>query len=549
MTAAPALDGARAALRGKVRAARAKAGRRVFPCPALRDEPVDFARDVLGFEPWDLQAEWMAAMALEGAAASIASGHKVGKSSGAAAIALWFWATRRRARVVLMAPKIEHVEIVLWPEVRRLYLGAGRCADCRAKITDDSPIAPPCEFCSPLGDPRWIGADPTKGLKAPDGREIFAYTAREADAIGGISGPELAFIFDEASGIPDRVWEAMKGNEAGGARKLLLGNPLRTSGEFFDSHHGGKKFWTYVKRISSEETPNARSGEKLVPGLAERSWIEKRAEEWGRDSVIYGVRVLGKFPKAEEGQIVGLDVLEAAEQRYESTKAVGRLQVGVDVAFNGDEAAIAPRRGEKILELTALQGIDEETLAVHVMGAVRAHRRSRDQRPLVVYDSNGPGARLGKALKRYADEIDCIGINGTAKPRRPREFLQLRDEVACNFADWLKAGGAIPSDGKLEGEIIATKAFDSGGRRRVISNDELKKILKRSPDRRNACELAVWEPTGASEPDDGEEDAPPPPAAKVARAARARDDDDDTFAGDALDPYASRGIDPYGGAS
>ncbi len=549
MTAAHALDGARAALRGKVRLARAQAGRRIFPCAALRDEPVQFSRDVLRFEPWDLQAEWMNAMAPEGAAASIASGHKVGKSSGAAGVALWFWGTRRRARVVLMAPKVEHIEIVLWPEVRRLYLGAGRCDACRAKIIDDAPAGPPCEFCSPLGDPRWIGTDPTKGLRSPDGREIFAYTAREADAIGGISGPEMLFIFDEASGIPDRVWEAMKGNEAGGARKLLLGNPLRTSGEFFDSHHGGKRFWSYVKRISSEETPNARSGEKRVPGLAERSWIEKRAEEWGRSSVIFGVRVDGKFPKAEEGQIVGLDVLQAAEERYETTKGVGRLQVGVDVAFSGDDASIAPRRGQKILELTSLQGIDEDTLAVHVIGAVRAHRRSRDQKPLVVYDSNGPGARLGKALRRYESEIDIIGINGTAKPRRPREFLQLRDEVACNFADWLRAGGAIPSDGKLEGEIIATKAFDSGGRRRVVSNDELKKILKRSPDRRNACELAVWEPSGAAERDDGEDEATAPPVAKLAKPVRAHDDDDDTFSGDALDPYAGIGIDPYRGGA
>src|SRR5262245_40475078 len=316
-----------------------------------------------------------------------------------------------------MAPKIEHIEIVLWPEIRRLYLAAGRCAECRAKITECAPAVEPCAFCSPLGAPSWIGVDPTKGLHAPDGREVFAYTSRKPDAIGGISGPEMLFVFDEASGIDDAVFEAMKGNEAGGVRKLLLGNPLRTTGEFFDSHHRGKRFYTYTARISSEDTPNAISGEKLVPGLATLEWCEKRAEEWGRDSVVYAVRVKGEFPRYEEGQLVPVDVLEEAEKRWETTPAVGRLQLGVDVAFTADDASIASRRGQKILEIVSLQGLDEDALAAHVVGAARAHRRAHEPKPLVLYDANGPGVRLGKALRQYADEIEIVGINGTMRPR------------------------------------------------------------------------------------------------------------------------------------
>src|SRR4029078_10131653 len=105
----------------------------------------------------------------DNAAVSGTPGHTTGASSGAAAVCLWFWGTRKRARVVLMAPKIEHIEIVLWPEIRRLYLAAGRRQASRAK---GEPGAPPCESCSPLGDPSWCSkVDPTKGLRAPDGRE------------------------------------------------------------------------------------------------------------------------------------------------------------------------------------------------------------------------------------------------------------------------------------------------------------------------------------------------------------------------------------------
>src|SRR6185369_6915383 len=123
---------------------------------------IGFSHDVLHFAPWNLQAAWMRALVPENAAVSVASGHKTGKTGGAAAACLWFWGTRRRARVVLMAPKIEHIEVVLWPEIRRLYLAAGRCPDCRGKMTEDAPTVDPCAFCSPLGDPSSIGVDPTK---------------------------------------------------------------------------------------------------------------------------------------------------------------------------------------------------------------------------------------------------------------------------------------------------------------------------------------------------------------------------------------------------
>jgi hypothetical protein len=537
------LDGARAALRTRVRQELAKKSRRAFPCPSFETDPIAFCRDVLRFDPWDLQAEWIRALVPESAAVSVASGHKTGKSSGAAGACLWYWGTRRRARVVLMAPKIEHIEIVLWPEIRRMYLAAGRCAACLVKLADkEAKHPPPCDRCSPLGDPSWIGVDPTKGLRAPDGREIFAYTSRKADAIGGISGPEMLFVFDEASGIDDQVWEAMKGNEAGGARKLLLGNPLRTRGEFFESHHRAKRFYSYVARISSEDTPNARSGEKLIPGLAERPWCEKRAEEWGKDSVLYAVRVKGEFPSVEEGQLVSFGQLEAAERRWEGSPAVGRLQLGVDVAFTSDDAAIAARRGAKIFEVVRLNGLDEEDLAERVVGIARAHARERDSaKPIVLYDSNGPGARLGKALRAYSDEIEIKPINGTWRPTRPREYHQLRDEIADNFAKWLKADGAIPSDGKLEGEIDAMRVFDAGaGRRRTLSNEETKKLLKRSPDSRNACELAVWEPWSVQSTE-----AQPPPV---------REETGDPFVAGSIDPYVGIspygvGISPYGGGS
>ncbi|WP_437958583.1 hypothetical protein WME76_02235 [Sorangium sp. So ce119] len=526
---------------------RAARVRRTWPCAEYQRAPVRFCEEQLGFEPWDRQAEVLEALVPPGAWVSVVSGHKIGKSSLAAGAAHWFSSSFEEARVVLLAPKAEHIRVVIWREVTKFYKRSGRCSSCRAIEARENRTPDPCPFCSPLGDPEWLSVEPHRGLRYPDGREIFGYTARDVDAIGGLSGPNMLFIYDEASGIPDGVFNAMKGNAAGGVRVLMIGNPLRTTGEFYESRHNPAKKKLYTTfQISSEDTPNARTGRAVIPGLATRKWCEERAEEWGRDSVLYAVRVRGEDPKYEEGQLVPVDVIEDAEKRWETARAEGRLQIGVDVAFTGDDAAIAPRRGQKILEVTSISDAgDEETLAEHVMSAVRAHRRDHERKPLVVYDSNGPGARLGKALRAYADEIEIVGVNGTATPRSPKEFFQLRDEVACNFAAWLKAGGAIPSDGKLQGEIGHTKAIDAGGgRRRVWSNDAIKRVLGRSPDRRNACELAVWEvASGASAEDEQLVAQPTLPQVRTygGRGAEGR-----PAPATGLNPYAG-GIDPYGG--
>ena len=47
----------------------------------------------------------------------------------------------------------------------------------------------------------------------------------------------MLFIVDEASGVADPIMEAITGTLAGANNKLLLmGNPTKTSGTFYESH-------------------------------------------------------------------------------------------------------------------------------------------------------------------------------------------------------------------------------------------------------------------------------------------------------------------------
>jgi hypothetical protein len=336
-------------------------------------------------------------------------------------------------------------------------------------------------------------------LRSPDGRrEILAYTAQNIDALGGLSAPKMFFIFDEAGGIRLEFFEAMKGNAAGGVTWVMAGNPLHTTGEQFDAHHSKKHLYTHVQEISSAQTPNVIEGRKVIPGLATREWLERCAEDWGVDSSAYLIRCLGQFPRYEPGQLLRLEDVAASMTRWYSRVGRGRLQLGVDVAFTGDEAVIAPRRGERISELRAIRNTSPDALAAEVVNLAEELQEPHEQIPIVVYDAQGKtGAEFGRALAQYAGRVEIQPCYGNAKPRDIRKYYMRRDELAHAFATWIKVqNGCVPPDAKLEGEIlrtIAKRVSPTDSRVKVPSNDEIRKILGRSPDRRNACELVcAW---------------------------------------------------------
>jgi hypothetical protein len=305
-----------------------------------------------------------------------------------------------------------------------------------------------------------IGMLARTGLKSADFREIVGFTAREAEAVAGISGRNLLYLIDEASGVPDIIFEAIEGNRAGGARIVLTSNPTRTTGEFFDAFHGKAKHYKTL-RLSSEETPNVRTGEIVVPGLATKEWIDEKREEWGEDSPIYRVRVKGEFCLNEDGKIFSIHAIREAEIRWEETSDAGRLFLGVDPAGatgTGDETVIAVRRGLKLLELVPKRGLDDDGHLALIQAVITKHRLRRET-PVVVIDREGPiGSSLyGRALALVATKpglFEVVGVRSSDKAlRMPQIYDRQRDALAANLEAWFRDGGAILEDTRLTAEL------------------------------------------------------------------------------------------------
>jgi len=483
------------------------------------DDPVGYCRDVLGFEPWSQQRKVLEALVAHDWV-TVRSGHGVGKSAIDGAAALWFWSTRGPgARVILTATKFQQITEVVWAEIRRMYIAA------KQPLGGDLPVLP------------------TTGLRSEDGRQIFGITASEAESFAGIRAPEMLVIADEASGIDERIFEAMMGNLAGGGKLLLTGNPTKSTGFFFESHKSER-----FRRIHIPSTlsPNV-TGEMRVKGLVTPEWIQDRREAWGGETgVLYRIRVMGEFVEQSEGRLFPPALILEAEVRWtkEDCLPTGPLCIGVDPAGDGgdgDESGFAARRGKRIVHLHTRAGLSDQAHVVDVLGIIAEHRGTKEQ-PLIVLDRDGVvGARVYGAmlthLAQHPEAFKLIGFRGSEPAkRRPQEIHLHRDELWFNLVEIFREGLAVPPHVKLQGDLAAMR-FDRlvHGKATVLRKQTIRRELGRSPDLGDALALACYRPADFSALIESQLRAGPggQPGALEQRAER-------TF-----DPYSSG--DPYDG--
>lgn len=536
-----------------------------WPNGIYQKDPVGFCRNILGQEPWEKQCEILEATR-DYDRVSTTSGHKCSKSHTAGMAAIWYYCSFEDARVVMSSTTSRQVDEILWREVRKLRARAGVCVDCKRAAVALTPaqrarLPVPCPHSALIGGK--MGEVARSGLRADDFRQIVGFTAREPEAVAGVSGANILYIIDEASGVDDAIFEAIEGNRAGGAKILLFSNPTRTEGEFYESHHskalqfekdgtpildasGKQKGFYKTIRVSSEETPNVRLGRRVIPGLATSEWIEEKRREWGPKSALYMVRVEGKFALAETGKIIALHLIGLAEQAHATASEDGRLFVGLDPAGpgeGGDETAFVVRRGMKMVALYTFSELDEDAIARELSLILRQHRRSREMPPVVVVDREGDvGAKVwaklcavSSAIKDDTKHFEIVGVRSSERSRS-EGYPRVRDELWANLATWLRDGGGILEDTRLAKELHAPSwEAVPGNKVKATDKSELRSKLGRSPDRADALALSLWEGGDVRallDDDGGADDGPDEPA-------------------DVLDldsPYNDVGtFDPYGG--
>lgn len=460
-----------------------------------------FFREVLGVEPAEAQVEVLEATTVKrangGCRVSVPSGRATGKSVLDAGAALHFAATEGpNALVILTAPTFRQVQRIIWRELRRLVAQAkGPIGLNLAKLA-------------------------STGMEFADGSLIVGVVGDSPESFQGLRAPRMRVIGDEASGIEDETIVALEGNLAGGGDLILTGNPTKDEGFFFESFSNPELGFDVV-RIPSTRSPNVTEGRIVVPGMATREWIDARKAQWGEDSAMYRIHVLGQAANLTTSRLYSVDLVKDAVKRWAVVIPSGRIVIGLDPAGEtglGDESAFAVRRGPKVLWIRRRRGLSEDGHIAEVNGMIRDIRQHPSnavdagvkRRALVVVDRDGDvGAKVYAALVAEAQLpgalFEVIGVRGSERARsRAKDIDKVRDELAVSLVAKLRELG-IPNDTKTLEEMGKIRIVEvENGRAKVVSKKVLRKELGRSPDGFDALALCAYHEDDA-EGEGGEE--------------------------------------------
>jgi phage terminase large subunit len=463
-------------------------------CPEVTDrqrlagyaDPCEFAHAVLALELTPDQAKILRAIAAHPQVA-VCSGQKIGKTTLFAIAALWLYC--RGYRVFLTAPTEKQLELALWREVRRL----------RARAT--------------ISIPGELHQSSRGGLQDHDtGAQIVGLLGLNVEALQGMSGANMAFLVDEASGVDDRFVEGMKGNLMAGAggKLLMAGNPTRIKGEFFDAFY--RKRETYVTfEISSLDVPQKPEGGPTIPGLADARQCERMRLEYGEDSPFYLVRVKGKFVVEQEGRCLTLDLIEKCHRLWEENEPPekGTLIFGIDPSEgldDGDRCGIAVKRGARVLELQAVRRLVPENVCGYLDTLIERHAKPGDKLAIVV-DASGVGYRVYQYARAHFDGRAYVkAFYGSAESNRDRKvYFRNRAAAYGNMRELAKTDRLeLPADAELDVELNAAKfELYVDGRLKATDKRVLREELGRSPDKADAVMMACWW-FDAGEPDGGD---------------------------------------------
>jgi hypothetical protein len=332
------------------------------------------------------------------------------------------------------------------------------------------------------------------------GLETFAVfrTARpeNPEALQGFHSENMMFLIDEASGVAEVIFEVARGAlSTPGAKVVMTGNPTRTSGYFFHSHRPDSMY--YTMHVSCEDSA-------FVSG----DFIHEMEAQYGRDSNVFRVRVLGDFPTEEDDVLIPYDNVDSATSREIS--AVGMVPVwGLDCARFGNDDTVLIKRYEQVVKDAPIILTQKSTM--EVVGFVKQEwaKMAPSDRPDAVYvDVIGIGAGVVDRLREL--NIPAVGINVAEQPRSMLgEANRLRDELWLKCAQWFESKTvSIPPiepgssmDKRPIARLVAEltgikKGFTSAGRIKVESKDDMKKRIRRSPDVADALILTFADEAG-----------------------------------------------------
>lgn len=395
-----------------------------------------------------------------------ASGHGIGKSALVAWLILWAMSTFEDTRGVVTANTEMQLKTKTWAELAKWH---------RMSINR-----------------HWFVFTATALYSADQDHEktwridMIAWSESNTEAFAGLHniGRRVLLIFDEASAIPDAIWEVAEGALTDQDTEIfwfVFGNPTRNSGRFRACFGKFHHRW-HTQQIDSRSIEGTN-----------RAQIDEWIEDYGEDSDFVRVRVRGLFPRASSLQFIPSDLVAEAMKREARCNLGDPLIMTLDIARGGDDNNVFRfRRGLDARSIPPVKIPGSETRDSMRLVS-KAIQLIQDHKPdAFFFDGTGVGGPVGDRIRQLGYNVHEVQFGGSSPDPR---YANMAAYIWGRMREWLQNGGAIDADPVLEADLTS-REYSHNKRDQIIleSKEQLKKRDLSSPDDGDALAMSFAYP-------------------------------------------------------
>lgn len=396
------------------------------------------------------------------------SGHGTGKSAMGAWLAAWILSTRRNSIGTVTAGTYQQLEEKTWAAIQKWM------KMCITRHWFD------------------IQASGIYHKQFPEDWKLTPQTCKEenAQAFAGQHARKSTswYLFDEASEVPDKIWETAMGGLTDGEPMIFVwGQPVRNTGKFYEVCFGGERpRW------------NHRRVDGMTSRFTNKALFQQWIDDYGAESDHCKVRIFGLPPSASELQYIDKARVELARKRKVYAMPDEPLIAGFDVSGGGKAwNVIRFRRG--------LDGNPADMKPIRIPGEHDPERSQRvgicaellsDRRPgrniAAMFVDSAFGAAIVVRLKALGfQNVHEVNFGGSSPDIH---FLNMRAYMWGKMKEWLLLGG-LPDDENLAQQLsLPGYHINNSGKLVIESKESIQDRGESSPDDADALALTFAQP-------------------------------------------------------
>ena len=389
------------------------------------------------------------------------SGHGTGKTATEAWLVDWILSTRPHSDITVTAGGYAQLEARTWPAIQ---WWTGLCLTAPWFEVMETGIY--AKGVDALGVPyatTWKCQ--MQSCKEQNAQAFAGQHARRSTS---------AYVFDESSLVPDKVWETAYGGMTDGEPMMFaFGQMTQNTGEFYRVCYGNRR-----------ERWNHRRVDSRTSRFTNKEKIAQEIEDYGLDSDYVKVRVLGYAPAANELQYIDRGRVDLARKRTMVALPDDPLVAGFDVSGGGRAwNVIRFRQGlnGNVLPPIRMPGDKDpdRSARIALCAELLADRRPGHQLAALFVDAAFGAAivtRLHALGFTNVHEINFGGESPDPHDANQRSFMHHRGK------DWLLLG-AIPDEDRLCDQLcLAGYHLNASGKLVIESKADIQARGEASPD-------------------------------------------------------------------